>query len=138
MFFQKKIFEDLKLNKRLRVNISTCYIIFSFFTSTFIFYFFTIIFIDHALWRFVYHIITFIWTSYLIFSKNHTFIDWFVKNKWEKKNKRNEDQLIVTFFKFVIEHSICWLYHKATSINVVNNFINHSINSNNNDLWKCF
>ena len=41
--------------------------------------------------------------------------------KKKKRNERNEDQLNVVFFKFVIEHSICWLHHKATSINVINN-----------------
>ena len=129
MFFQKNIFEDLKLNKRFKVNKTTCYIIFNFFFSIFIFYFFIIIFIDHVHWRFVYYIITFIWTSYSIFSKSHTK----TKINWRKKrSRRSKNQLIVTFFKFVIEHSICWLYHKITSINVINNE-NQNINENRNE-----
>ena len=38
-----------------------------------------------------------------------------------RRSERSENQLIVTFFRFVIEHSICWLHHRITSINVVNN-----------------
>ena len=38
MFFQKNISEDLELNKRLKVSISICYIIFNFFILAFIFY----------------------------------------------------------------------------------------------------
>ena len=53
-----------------------------------------------------------------------------------KRNERSENQLNVVFFKSVIE--LCWLHHRFTSINIVNSFINHSVNSNSNDLWRCF
>ena len=38
MFFQKNIFENLELNRRLKISRITCYITFSFFISAFIFY----------------------------------------------------------------------------------------------------
>ena len=97
MFFQKNISWDLKLNERLKVNKTICLIFdltFSFFTSTFIFHFSIIIFIDHAHWRFVYHIVTFIWASYSIFSKSHTLIDWLVKSKWKKKEDEASEMKI--------------------------------------------
>ena len=132
MFFQKNISEDLKLDRRLKVSISTCYI------STFIFYLSTTIFIDHAHWRFVCHIIIFNWASYSIFSRNHTRIDWLVKNRWEKKKKKNEtDKMKINstlcFSNFsLFEHSINWLHHKATSINVINSE-NQSIDENRDE-----
>ena len=188
MFFQKNIFEDLELGKKLKVNKTICYIIFSFFISKFIFYlsFFITIFIDHAQWRFVCHIITSFWASYSIFSRSHTRIRCSAKRREKEKKKKTKrtkwrsTQRCV--FQICYRASICWLHHRFTSINVVNsenqnidenrsetnevkinsflrssnlwafnmlttsqsyfdkcnNLISHSVNSNSNDLWKCF
>ena len=121
MFFQKNISWDLKLDKRLRVNKTTCYIIFNFFTfqhSFFIFLllFFSIMRIDSLF------IISLHLSEHRIqlFRKViHALTD-LKKTKTKTKIERSENQLNVMFFKFAIEHSICWLHHKTASINVIN------------------
>ena len=108
---------DLYLFIYLSIYLFIYFIIFSFFTSAFIFYLFTIIFIDHAHWRFVYHIITFIWSSYSIFSKNHTKTKTLTKIETKRKKWKSTHRYVLQIF----EHSICWLHHRVTSINVINN-----------------
>ena len=114
------------------------YLIFNFFTSTFIFYFSIIIFIDHAHWRFVYHVIIFIWTSYSIFSKNHTRDDWFEKNKNENRNEMNEMKINSTLCFSNLSLSIQFVDYIIKLLEKCKWFINHSINSNNINLWKYF
>ena len=113
-------------------------LIFSFFISAFIFYLFTTIFIDHAHWRFVYHIITSIWASYSIFSKSHTKTK--IKTLIEIETKRAKWKSTHRYVFQIFEHSICWLHHKTTSINVVNNEDQKSERSENqlNDLFFRF
>ena len=122
MFFQKNISEILRLGRRLRVSISTCYITSSFFTSAFTFYLSTIIFIDHAHWRSVYHITTLIWASYSAFSRSHTLIDWPVKSRWgggEKAERAKWRPTQRCVLQTCYRASICWLHHRPTSIDVV-------------------
>ena len=116
------------------------YLIFNFFISTFIFYFLIIIFIDHAHWRFVYHVIIFIWTSYSIFSKNHTRDNWSEKNKNKNRNEMNEMKINLTlcFSNLSLNIQIQFINYIIKLLEKCKRLINHSINSNNINLWKCF
>ena len=121
MFFQKNIFDDLKLDRRLRVSRTTCLILLN--LQHFHFIFHSSFFYYNFHWscaltiRLSYH--------YFYLSIVFSFLEKSYKdeNHWHwrrRRNRRSENQLSATFFKFVIEHSICWLHHKTTSINVVN------------------
>ena len=109
MFFQKNISEDLKLNRRFRVSKTICYIIFSFFISTFIFYFFIYYYFQRSCalticlsYHYIYLSIVF---SFLEKSYTHSLICKMQRKKKKKKRRseRNENQLNVVFFKSVIE-----------------------------------
>ena len=114
------------------------YLIFNFFTSIFIFYFSITIFIDHAHWRFVYHIIIFIWASYSIFSKNHTRDDWFEKNKSEDRDEMNEVKINSTLCFSNLSLSIQFANYIIKLLEKCKRLINHSVNSNSINLWECF
>ena len=126
MFFQKNIFEDLKLNKDLKVKRTTCLILFNFQ------HFYFILHSSSFYYNFHWSCALTIWLSYhyiylnIVFnlfekSYTHSLICKTRKEKRRKRkrNERSENQLNVVFFKFVIE--LCWLHHKVTSINVINN-----------------
>ena len=66
------------------------------------------------------------------------YIDRCSRQRRSRRSERSEDQLNAMFFRSVIEHSIRWLHHRSTSINVVDSLISHSVNSDSNDLWRCF
>ena len=127
MFFQKNIFENLKLSKKLKVNKITCLILFNFQHFYFIFHFLFFYYNFHrscALticlsYHWIYLIIVFnflkkSYTRWLIWKKQKR-----RQKRKQKRNERNENQLSVMFFWFVIEHSIRWLHHKTISINVI-------------------
>ena len=148
MFFQKNIFEDLGLGRRLKVSRTTCYIIFSFLISAFIFYFFIYYYFHRScvLTICLSYDITSIWASYSAFSRSHTRIRWSAKRKRRKKKKKAErtkwrsTQRCV--FQTCYRASICWLHHRFTSIDVVDSEgrgeagevkVNSSLRSS--DLW---
>ena len=143
MFFQKNISEDLELDKRLKISRTTCYIIFNFFISTFIFYFFIYYYLHRSCalticlsYHYIYLSIVF---NFLKKSYTHSLICKTQRKEKKKKTKRTKwksTQRCV--FQICYRVSICWLHHRFTFINVIDNLISHSINSNSNDLWKCF
>ena len=124
MFFQKNISEDLELDRRFRVSKATCLILFNLQHFHFIFYFLSFYYNFHrscalticSSCHWIYLIIVF---SFL--EKSYTrWLIWKWQRRRSRRSERSEDQHIATFFRFVIEHSICWLHHRVTSIDVVN------------------
>ena len=109
MFFQKNIFEDLKLNKRFKINRTTCL---SLFNLQHFHFFFHSLFFYYNLHRscalticLSYHYI-YLSIVFNFFEKSytHSLICKTQKRKRRKKrSERSENQLNVMFFKFVIE-----------------------------------
>ena len=124
MFFQKNIFEDLGLGRRLRISIPTCYITSSFFTLTSTFYLPTYYYLHRpcALTACLSYHYTYLSIVFSLLEKPYTHSLTCKTQKEEKRRRRSErseDQLTSTFSRSAIEHSICWLHHRATSIDVV-------------------
>ena len=125
MFFQKNISEDLELDRSFRVNKSTCYIIFNFFISTFIFYLF-IYFYYHrscALTICLSYHYTYLNIVFNLLEKSYTHsLICKTKREKEKKAKRAKWKSIQRcVLQICYRVSICWLHHKSTSINVIDN-----------------
>ena len=109
MFFQKNISENLKLNKRLKVNKTTCLNLFNFQHFHFFFHFLSFYYNFHRscalticlLYHYIYLSIVF---NLLEKSYTHSLIcKTQKKRRRNKRSERSEDQLNVVFFKFVIE-----------------------------------